>query len=216
MKRRDFSSSLALGTAAVFAAEAGSGGAPAAAAQQSPAMPHIVDTNLSLFHWPFRRLPLDELPPLVQKMRSLGIQQAWAGSFEGLLHRDLSAVNRRLAATCKQFPELLAIGSVNPQLPDWQTDLRQCVEQHRMPGIRLHPNYHGYTLEDPQFERLLQLAGESNCLVQLAVAMEDTRTQHPMLQVPDVDLTPLPRLLQENPRLRLQVLNWRPHPALLA
>ena len=57
----------------------------------------IVDTNVSLFHWPFRRLPLDETEALVNKFRSLGVSQAWTGSFEGILHRDISGVNSRLA-----------------------------------------------------------------------------------------------------------------------
>ncbi len=42
----------------------------------------IIDTNLSLFQWPFRRLPLDDTGLLIKKIRALGITQGWAGSLE--------------------------------------------------------------------------------------------------------------------------------------
>lgn len=185
------------------------------AEEDEPLPFRIIDTNISLFQWPFRRLPLDDPGKLVKKLRSLGIVQGWAGSFEGLLHRDIGGVNRRLAAACKNLPELVPIGSVNPQLPDWKDDLRRCVEVHNMPGIRLHPNYHGYTLDDPRFASLLKFASASGRFVQVTVAMEDIRTQHPMLRVPDVDLSPLPGVKTEFPKARVQMLNYRPRGALL-
>lgn len=175
----------------------------------------IIDTNISLFHWPFRRLPLDDAGALGQKLRSLGIAQAWAGSFEGLLHRDIAGVNRRLADACQSRPELIAIGSVNPELPDWEHDLSRCIEEHRMPGIRLHPNYHGYTLDDPRFKRLLERATAAGRFVQLAAAMEDTRTQHPLLRAADVDLAPLAELMRGVAGARVQILNYRPRPPLI-
>lgn len=169
----------------------------------------IVDSNVSLFRWPFRRLPLDEADLLVKKLRSLGIVKAWAGSFEGLLHRDVAGVNRRLAEACRQHPELIPIGSVNPELPCWENDLRLCISEHSMPGIRLHPNYHGYTLDDPRFSRLLKLATEAGVIVQIASAMEDVRTQHPTVRVEDVDLSPLPQIVAAIPKVRVQILNHR-------
>lgn len=169
----------------------------------------IVDTNVSLFHWPFRRLPLENTATLVAKLRSLGIAQAWAGSYEGLLHRDIAAVNKRLTAACADYAELVPIGSINVTLPNWQDDLKRCVDDHSMPGIRLHPNYHGYTLSDPRFRELLQLATDAGIFVQLAVAMEDNRTQHALVRVADVDLTPLERLAQSASGLRIQILNAR-------
>jgi predicted TIM-barrel fold metal-dependent hydrolase len=176
----------------------------------------IIDSNISLFQWPFRRLPHDNPTALVDKLRSLGITQAWAGSFEAILHRDIAGVNQRLVAACESRPELIPIGSINLELPGWKYDFARCVAEKKMPGIRLHPGYHGYTLADPRFVQLLASATSAGKFVQIAATLEDNRTQHPKLRVPDVDLTPLPKLMSEIPNARLQILNARLRPPLLA
>lgn len=169
-----------------------------------------IDTHAYLSRWPFRRLAGDESPAeFTAAMRAHDVRQVWAGSFDGLLHKDIGGVNARLAAECKGSGMLVPFGSVNPALPDWQEDVRRCREVHRMPGIRLHPNYHGYTLADPRFTELLGLAVRAGLIVQLVVNMEDDRTQHPMLQVPTVDLRPLEAILPRVTGLKLTVHNQR-------
>lgn len=176
----------------------------------------IVDTNVSLFRWPFRRLPLDEPDALLTRLRTLGVTEAWAGSFEALLQRDMSAVNRRLVALCGRFPFFKPVGCVNPKLPGWREDLRQCVEVPDLRAVRLYPNYHGYALDEPVFRDLLRAVGEAGLLLQIAASMEDTRTQSRLVQVPDVDLRPLGGLLAALPETQVQLLNWRPRPAVVA
>lgn len=167
------------------------------------------DVNVSLMHWPFRRLPYDSTPKLVEKLKSAGVNNAWAGSFEAILHEDADGVNRRLAEECRQHGKdfLIPFGCVNLSLPDWEEDVRRCKDKYGMPGIRLHPNYHGYKLDTEDFQRLLQLCQDHQLIVQISLRMEDDRTQHPLVQVPDVDVTPLVELLPKYPKLKVVLIN---------
>jgi predicted TIM-barrel fold metal-dependent hydrolase len=188
LNRRDFVA--AVGSSAMF------GFSTVAAAQQRPVRQpdeRLVDASVSISRWPLRRVPCDETPTLVEKLRQHGVTSAWAGTFDGVLHKDLRSANARLAAECRNHGGgiLVPFGSVNPKLPDWEEDLRLCAKQHRMPGVRLHPNYHGYKLDDPAFARLMSMAVDHGLIVQIAVHLEDERMMHPLLRVEPVNTAPL-------------------------
>jgi predicted TIM-barrel fold metal-dependent hydrolase len=168
----------------------------------------LIDVNVSLSRWPFRRLAGDDPAQLAALLRSRGVTQAWAGSFDSLLHRDISSVNARLAADCAaQRSVLVPFGSLNPRLPDWQEDLRRIHEAHRMPGVRLHPNYHGYKLSDPVAGEVLSAVAQRGLAVQIVIAMEDERTQHALMRVSPVDPSPLITLVPSIKNLKIMLLN---------
>ena len=167
----------------------------------------ITDVNVDLSRWPSRRVPGDETRALIARLRARGVTQAWAGSYDAILYKDIAAVNARLAADCRgDF--LVPFGAVNPTLPDWQEDLRRCREQFGMPGIRLIPNYHGYKLTDPVFAELLHKATAYRLIVQIAVTMEDTRTQSRFLRAAPTELTDFDRVVAAEPAARVVLLNW--------
>lgn len=170
--------------------------------------PPIVDTNVWLSRWPFRHLPHHEPAALAAMLRRQGVVEAWVGSFDGLLHRDIAAANQRLVNECRAAGgELFApFGTINPRLPDWQEDLRRCHEEHQMPGIRLSPGYHGYRLDEAEFAALLAEAARRALIVELVVSLEDQRTQHPLLRAGPVDTAPLADVVRGLPDLRLVLL----------
>lgn len=174
-----------------------------------PTGPEIIDTNVHLFEWPFRKLKYDRTEALIAKLRKHRITKAWAGSFEAVLHKQLDVSNRRLAEECRQRGEgmLVPIGSVNPAWADWEEDLRRCQEQYRMPGVRLYPGYHGYTLDHPEFARLLSVAANRGLLVQIAMRLEDIRVHHVATNVPDVNAGPLAATMKKTPDAKVQLIN---------
>lgn len=169
----------------------------------------FIDTNVYLGQWPFRDLPDASVDALLAKFSHYGVERAWTGSFDGLFHKDIAGVNARLVEACATNNNyiLQPFGSVNISLPNWEEDLRRCAEDHGMAGIRIHPNYHGYTLDDGRFKVLLSEAAERKLVVQLVVTMEDERMMHPLMQVPHVDVGPLATLVESIPNLRLIILN---------
>ncbi|MER3415092.1 MAG: hypothetical protein C4297_02635 [Gemmataceae bacterium] len=170
-----------------------------------------VDVNAYVGGWPFRSLPWRDLPALSARLRRAGIEEVWLSSFGGMLQSDPHEVNAELARLCAQASALRTypFATLNPVLPDWNEDLRQIAEVYRMPGIRLHPGYHGYDLERDGCQELCAEAARRGLLVQIAVHLEDERTQHPRFQVPAVDCRPLPKILARFPKLTVILLGYR-------
>jgi predicted TIM-barrel fold metal-dependent hydrolase len=131
------------------------------------------------------------------------------GSFDGVLQTDIAGANTRLAAECAHAGGgvLRPFGTINPALPDWEDDLRRCHETHRMPGVRLFPNYHGYTLDDARFTRLVDIAAKRRLLVQIVVSIEDERSQNPALTAPPVQVAPLADVIEKVRDARIMLLN---------
>lgn len=211
-RRTFFADSLA--AAAALSLPASLSAMPAKNPQQttiaSAANPDIIDTNVNLFEWPFRKLKYGETKALVEKLRWHRITQAWAGSFEALFHKNIDGVNARLADECRAHGEgmLLPFGTVNLAWPDWEEDLRRCHEVYHMPGIRIYPIYQTFDLSHPEFPRLVEQATERGLILQIVGDMEDIRHHHPIVQVREVNMEPLVDIMRQVPAAKVQLVYW--------
>jgi predicted TIM-barrel fold metal-dependent hydrolase len=213
MPRRVFIRNSALAAAGLAAPGAISALAAQASEPRAPSpdsgAPGVIDTNIHLFQWPFRHLKYGKTAALAAKLRRHRVVQAWAGSYESLLFKDIAGVNERLADECARVGGglFMPVGGINPLMPDWREHLRRCQEVHGMKAIRLHPSYQGYALTDPLFAELLTAAADRRLLVQIALLMEDERVQHPLLSAPLVNPAPLGALLTALPHAKVQLLH---------
>lgn len=213
VSRRTFFSS-SLGAAAALSApltgQAGSDDPSLTELLDLQETPDIIDTNVTLFEWPFRKLKYGNTRTLLDKLRKHRVSQAWAGSYESLFHKDISGVNARLAEECRKNGDgmLLPFGTVNLAWPDWEEDLRCCHEIHKMPGIRIYPIYQTFDLDHPDFSRLLEQATKRKMIVQVVGDMEDIRHHHPIILVREVNLEPLVELSKRITGSRIELVYW--------
>src|SRR5437762_2998586 len=212
--RRKFLKNSLLGVAAVSFADrqplAAQTAAGSAAVATSSRAPGIIDTNVNLFNWPFRALKYRDTRALVAKLKKHRVIEAWAGSFEALLFKDMNGVNVRLAAECLGHGPgfLIPFGSVNLAWPDWQEDVRRCHEVHKMPGIRIYPGYQPFDLDHPGMESLLKMASERGLILQVVFGMEDPRVHHPIINVGPVTFGPLLKAVQGTPNAKVEMLHF--------
>jgi len=170
----------------------------------------LIDTNINLFDWPFRKLKYRDTAALVAKLRQHRVVEAWAGSFESLFHKDINGVNERLAAECRAHGAglLRPFGTVNLAWPDWEEDLRRIHEFFKMPGVRIYPGYQPFDLSHPELTRLLSAVRDRGLVLQVVFGLEDIRVHHPALHLVPVVAGPLVGALRAVPDARVQLLHF--------
>ena len=213
LDRRRFLKNSIFGAAAVSLAAPQRSISQATATRAEP--PGIIDTNVNLFDWPFRVLKYRDTKALVAKLKKHRIIEAWAGSFEALLSKDMNGVNTRLARECREHGPgfLIPFGSVNLAWPDWEEDVRRCHEVHQMPGLRIYPGYQPFDLDHSGMERLVRMISERGLILQVVFGMEDPRVHHPIINVGPVNFAPLLRAVKATPNTKFQLLHfagWSP------
>ena len=147
----------------------------------------VIETNAYIGHWPVRQLKHNTANGLLELMDRKKIDKAIVSSTHSIFYRNCLAGNLEFAEEVKGLEDrLIPFATLNPNYPGWKSDLKQCVEELGMKGLRLHPYYHDYGMGDGKCRELVDAATEYGLPVSVSIAMEDQRQRHWLVELPQV------------------------------
>lgn len=141
----------------------------------------LVDVNMYLGHYPFRKTQNQTASELIKLMDEYGIDKACLGSLSGVYYRDVMQGNYELLDEIKEYGDrFIPICNINPVYAQAKEDLDLCIHKLKFKGIRLFPRQHGYQLDCPEAIEILKAAADYGVPVQLPIYIEDPRQRHNM------------------------------------
>ncbi len=168
----------------------------------------IIDSNAYIGHWAFRRLRYNAGDTILELMDRAGIDQACVSSASAIMYRNSHAGNEELLEEIEPHRDrLIPFAVLNPAYAGWRRDLQWCRDTLGARGLRLHPSYHMYALNDACCHELVDAATELGMLVSIAAlySVADIRQRHWLVDPPDVPLQDIAWLVAEHPDARFVV-----------
>jgi len=170
----------------------------------------VIDVSAYTGNWHFRPLPGSTPQDLLARLNAHGIEQAFVSPIEGIFYDEPQLANEMLCEKLRDFPSLMPVAVLNPDLPNWQRNLDICCEKYRVRAIKLYPNYHRYNLNSEKARSLLKAADERNMPVIVQLRVQDVRAQNPLCIVPDVDVRSVIEAAHDIPYTRFVIgaIKW--------
>jgi predicted TIM-barrel fold metal-dependent hydrolase len=156
----------------------------------------IVDFCAYLGEWLTWTLHYRSADGLLYLMDRSRVDAACVSLASGMFRYDAREANERL---CHQVEghrnRLWPIGTVNPSVSTWREDVQDGLERLGLVGYRIHPAYHGYTLDSPPVLELAAVLARAGCPLFVALYVDEERFQHPAIRVPDVPIDEIQTLI---------------------
>jgi predicted TIM-barrel fold metal-dependent hydrolase len=168
----------------------------------------IIDVNAYLGHYAFRRLRHNTAGALLRLMDAKKIDRAMVSSASAITYRNPQSGNEELDAEVKPHRDrLIPFGAINPVYAGWEDDLKICINEFGIRGIRLYPKWHNYSLSDAACLELVQAATERSLIVALPIRVEDPRERSWLIDIPDLPLADVAGLVKACPKTQFLILN---------
>ncbi len=139
----------------------------------------LIDSNAYIGHWPFLQLKYNNFPALSDRMKEFGTDMAVVSSLNGIFYKNTQFANEELFEEIRSEKSyqsrFILFAVINPIYNGWKDDFNTSVNSLGMKGIRLHPIYHGYELDNPACVELVKMARDRGLPIALSLRMVDSR-----------------------------------------
>ncbi len=124
----------------------------------------IIDAHAHLGGYASIRMSSDKAAQMVKAMDALGVKSCAISSFLAI-GPDVMAGNDEVARAMREFPgRFIGYAVVNPRsMPDVEPELTRCFDELGMTAIKLHPQFHQFSIESPECEPVFEFANARGC-----------------------------------------------------
>lgn len=171
----------------------------------------LIDINAYIGHWPFKRLRDNNCEGLLGRMKEYGTDLSVITNLNGIFYKNTQSANEELyeeIRSKKAYKDrFLPFAVINPIYAGWKDDFMTCVKDLGMKGIRVFPNYHDYTIDDPNLQDLVKMARDHDVPVALTMRIVDSRQRSWMDLASEWALKDYVPLLRAVPDAKYMMLN---------
>jgi len=168
----------------------------------------LIDINAYLGHWAFRQLRHNTAAKLVKLMDQKGIDKAIVASINATLYKNVHSANEEISEETKEYRDrLIPFATLNPTYAGWERDLRICAEKLGLKGLRLYPQYHGYSLTDSNGLKIIDAATELDWPIQVPMTLVDRRQRHKWDLAEDIPPSEFEEIVKLRPNTKWMFLN---------
>ena len=97
---------------------------------------------------------------LLPRMKKDGVDRAVVFSTATAPHQ-VEIINRFIRDVCRENPQLIGVGTMHPDYPDFEGELRR-MKESGLVGVKLHPDIQRFRLDDERLMPLYEIMSAEN------------------------------------------------------
>ena len=169
----------------------------------------MTDFNCFVGNWPFHTLPRSSVSDLAALHLQNGISGGYVSCLESIFYNDVYESELMLHEAIRDTSYQHVV-TVNPTVSAAANTLLRCIEEFSVKGIRLHPTYHGYDMDDEVLAPITDIAEKYALPIFINARMLDERMTY-MITPPSMNFDALKRFIANNENVKIVLCYFREH-----